>query len=169
MKSIIKLAISTAIGLGLLSACNQGPEIRKLQVGEKVRIMPSKGFSLTKKATDYKNIYIHFNMGGKSLTYKESTKIEIYYKGNMEEPKFVFEARELKTMHEDTGCKKELSEILVNSFPGDAIFCNDKLDLEQLSHFKAIREKKSNKEATTYLIEGVFEEYDLVRIGVGMH
>lgn len=168
MKKLKGLASAVIIS-GFAFSCNNGPEVRKLKPGEKVTLMPVKSFHLAKEPKKYPNIFVHFNMGGKSLSYNESTKIEIYYKGIPEEPKFVFEARDLKTMHQDTKCAKDMDEILSNAYEGDAVFCNSFLDLDKIDHFKAIRTGKSNKSSTLYTVEGVFEEYDLIKIGVGMH
>lgn len=102
------------------------------------------------------------------ITYNEETKIEICYH-NREDPMLVFDAGELGFMHKDFDSDKDLSKFLVNAIEGDAIFCNKKINLKRISHFKAIRKNKSDKQATSYFVDRVFEEYDLVKIGVGMY
>ena len=157
------------IPLSVLIGCNQGPQVKKLKVGEKVTIMPSQKLSLASTPDQYKNIFFNFNVGGKSLEYKDNTTIEIYYKGNPETPQFSYKARQLKHMHKDTNCPSKYEKVLNNAYEGDAIFCNNTLELDRIDFFKAVREGKSTKTATSYSLEGVIEGYDLIKVGVGFH
>lgn len=150
-------------------SCNNEPGFRKLKVGEKVTILPKKKFSLSKEPKKYKNVFMLFSMGSKALAYSDKTKVEIYYKSDKKEPKFVFDAARLKHMHDDTNCDDNMKDVLTNSHEGDAVFCNRYIDITQIDRFRAIRENKSNKKATSFSILGVIEEYDLIKIGVGFY
>jgi hypothetical protein len=159
------------IGLASIGifACNQGPRAKKLKVGEKSTVMPSKRFELASPVTKYENIFFHFNMGGKALEYKDKTTVEIYYQNNKDVPRFSFNAQQLKNIHKDTNCPKKYESLLSNAYEGDAIFCNSKIELDKVDSFKAVRQGKSNKSATSYSLEGVIEGYDLIKVGVGFH
>ena len=70
----MKSAFLGLITLSVLIGCNQGPQVKKLKVGEKVTIMPSQKLSLASTPDQYKNIFFNFNIGGKSLEYKDKTE-----------------------------------------------------------------------------------------------
>ena len=160
--------LTVFLSLGI-TACNNTPEVRKLKPGESAILKPIAPLQLTEKPEAHKNVFVHFSMGSKALHYSDKTTIEIYYKGDKETPKHSFKAHQLKTMYEDTNCPDGARELLVNAYEGDAIFCGGLLELDKIDFFKAVREGKSNKQATSFAIEAVYKEYDLIQIGVGFY
>lgn len=161
------IATLSAVTLMLFHNCSHAPIKHQSfpPVGEQIVLPPIQPNTQTKADGDYKHILIYFSMGSATLAYEDKAVVQLLSKDDRS-VLAEFSAAELKTMYDSTDCPDQVSSYLENAYVGDALFCNNSIDLSQVGEFQIVREGKRTKTATSYIIEFARNELDMIALTV---
>ena len=134
-------------------------------IGQQLVLPPIQATTQTKADGEYKHVLIYFSMGSATLTYEDKAVVQLLSKDDRS-VLAEFSAAELKDMYDATDCPEQVSSYLENAFVGDTLFCNNSIDLSQVGEFQIVREGKSTKVATSYIVEYSHNELDMIALTV---
>lgn len=138
-------------------------------VGETIHLKPAKQNSATKAHHLFSNLHIFLSDGAQEVNFEEDGVIKMFATIEDSEPVYQFKLNDLLNTYQTTECNYSVSLSLQNAFAGDTLFCNRSIDLSKVSYFTYQKEGAEAKAATSYLVEYIKPDLDLIAISISFH
>jgi hypothetical protein len=135
-------------------------------IGQTISLSSALNNKPVKADHEYQNVMIYLVSGGRTIGYDENAVIQMFEREGDSAPIYEFSMADLKHSYQKTGCSRDLSAHLENAFEGEALFCGNQLDLSKAKLFIYKRSNGREKSATSYVVEFVKPDQDLLAVGI---
>ncbi len=170
MKALIVAAVVLLSGQVLYYSCAEYRATHQIfpPIGVPVKLEAVSNANPSKPHSEYANILVYFVLGSRSLQHQENATVSLFAKKGDDLPIYQFTTAELRERYRATNCTGSVLGYLENAMDGDALFCNNALDLSKVTYFEAKLASGKTKTATSYVVDFVRENEDLISITINM-